>query len=117
MEKEKSDALVKKYPRLLKGLRQGRVECGDGWYDIVERTLARLDNVKTKVDPGFVIIKEKFFELRIQGRFHDDLSQQIIAEAELESHAVCDKCGASKVKSATAGDVYLSSCGCARRRL
>ncbi len=97
----------------------GRVECGDGWYGVVERALARLDNVKTKVDPGLVIIKEKFFELRIQGRFHDELSQRIIAEAELESRKICDRCGAGKVRSATAGtrDAYLSSCGCARRRI
>lgn len=76
-------SLIKKYPVLLGKLRGGRIEIPDdanGWYDILDCFLAAVQadcewlyQKDTANYPSFLIIKEKFASLNVQGtQFHVD---------------------------------------------
>jgi len=76
MKKELELKLVEKYPRLLKDyggdprvtcLAWG-MECGDGWYDVIDEALHMINQVCIKFGYEDIVvaqIKEKFGQLRI----------------------------------------------------
>lgn len=91
MTKEHVEALKAKYPELLQGLRSGEPECGDGWYALIDAALQALAvSGSTPYPNDFVIIKEKFGQLRMQG-FHDP--KGVLNAYEQQSDEICYDCG------------------------
>jgi hypothetical protein len=104
--------LVEKYPNLFKLFFSGRegdgpfwgcqswgFECGSGWKKPLEKCAARLEAEILKQpdeEKAYAVqVKEKFGGLRfyLHGNETDEMSK-IIAEAEEECSATCEKCGA-----------------------
>ena len=73
------------------------IQCGDGWYPIIEECLEAL--VASKVELMLFQIKEKFGGLRIQyqiaakNEVDIDTISSIIRIAEEKSFHICEKCG------------------------
>lgn len=94
MSPEKTEALMKDFPSLYKGLHY--FECGDGW----ERLLRRLSENITSLphepgeEPVAVQVKEKFGYLRFYMFHETDEMETMIRAAEVESSVTCEECGA-----------------------
>lgn len=95
--------LIEKYPHLWGKLRMG-FECGDGWFTLVE-TVSRVVGDRACYE-DFVIVKEKFGGLRIQG-VHGKTIQDVsyvygvISMAEAMSFHVCEICGLPGTRGGT----------------
>ena len=95
----KTKALFEKYP----GLYQGRFdppskssmcfgfECGDGWFDLIDRLSAEI----TDIDPDVRVmqVKEKFGGLRFYVDSAPDEVYELITDAEERSFSICERCG------------------------
>lgn len=105
MSPEKDTALVAKYPEIFRD-RHGDMqetamcwgfECGDGWYDIIDRLCAKLMELSKEVDPPHVPhavqVKEKYGTLRFYIDRGTDAQFDACDEAEDESEKVCEVCG------------------------
>lgn len=100
MNRELEAKLVKKYPEIFKNIYGDPkqtcmcfgIECGDGWYDLLDRTCEAL----SKIEPVPVAeqIKEKYGGLRFYVGSATDEQFQIIDAAETESYEICERCGA-----------------------
>ena len=70
------------------------IECGDGWYDLIDQVCNRLLEFK---GVEFMQVKEKFGELRIYTdglpAEYSDKVWDIIGDATEESRTVCEVCG------------------------
>lgn len=108
--------LIEKYPRILKDMYGPMkktclhfgIECADGWYFLLNKVFAQIqqhiddhccdvvsiDGKESSV-PQFVAlqIKEKFGSLRIYFSGGDDYCSSIIAFAETLSFGICENCG------------------------
>jgi len=103
MSPENTKKLYDKYPELFKGkdmpitqnLMPFGLECGDGWYKLVDEccghlaTLARLEGSW----PLFVQIKEKYGQLCLYANNITDLQDIVISYYENRSAHVCEECG------------------------
>lgn len=74
------------------------LEIGDGWYNVIEKMAAKLSMIQVKSEPIKIgQIKEKFGSLRIYLDSYDeesnDLTYEIIRDAETESGKTCELCG------------------------
>jgi len=90
------------------------IETGSGWFDLIDRTCAKIMELDTNKLVQFTQVKEKFGGLRIyfsiQGKEPewkmqsngpileivpsvDDKVQTILNEAEEESYKICELCG------------------------
>jgi len=98
MDEQKTKELVEAFPQLWGGLRGGAFECGDGWYTLIRAASDALrDRARCE---GFVIVKEKFGRLEIQGLRPvegEDYSYilGVTTMAMLVSLSTCEQCGAS----------------------
>lgn len=76
------------------------LECGNGWYDLIDRCSARIEAELMKMPEEsrqhcYVNqIKEKFGTLRYYMSSGNDTIWKIISEAEEESAHTCENCGA-----------------------
>lgn len=75
-------------------------ECGDGWYDLIDRLCSNLQfntdhNSHTGVYPQVIAtqVKEKFGGLRFHVESATDVQYAVISFAETLSGNVCDVCG------------------------
>lgn len=135
MKPEFQTELFGRYPRLFRkpGTRlhddtapidQRGIECGDGWFHIVER-LSRacekeiealvLQGITEENLPRVAQIKEKLGTLRfyVHGPLSDDLRQQINDESsdDGDSARTCERCGASrKARDGSLLNTYCDSC-------
>ena len=103
MSPEKQEELFKKYPKIFSNLKY--TECGDGWFDLIERLCAVLqneaDNVayrlsdeeKEAVQPVAAQVKEKFGGLRFYIYGGNEEMWGAIRMAEAMSHKICEDCG------------------------
>jgi hypothetical protein len=104
MKSELQDKLYEKYPELFaqkdlsmqETLMCWGIECGDGWYDLLDRVCKQIQNeIKwnkaQKVE--FVQVKEKYGGLRIYMNGGDDRIDGMIQMAESFSYMICDVCG------------------------
>jgi len=99
MKKELTEKLMFKYHDMFHDLSRGEakplirfIECGDGWYDIIERLC---DDIHA-MNPKVMQIKEKFGGLRFYCSFNSDYSDQgwkRIRKAEEEASETCEDCG------------------------
>jgi hypothetical protein len=90
------DALRERYP----WASQCSFAVGDGWRELVERTFARIDALKSSrgpEDPDLALraydVKEKYASLRIDIVPYDEEAEAIVEAAENESETICDVCG------------------------
>lgn len=70
------------------------IECGNGWYDILDEMMAKIASLNLP-DFRFSQIKEKFGTLRVYTDYFDEKAERIIVEAERKSAMTCEVCGKS----------------------
>ena len=101
MRRELQDVLFEKYPKLLRkeDLKWG-LQCGDGWYDIIDKLCAVLQHrVDTGDNQEQVVayrIKEKMGGLRFNAYVPKSLSDfalGAVTMAEAASFRICEECG------------------------
>lgn len=93
------DALITKYPDQFKNLKY--IECGDGWYDIIDRACYLIQRHiefknkkdKTIIDFYWTQIKEKFGGLRAYCYNADEFIRGAIDMAESMSYITCEVSG------------------------
>lgn len=109
MSPELDKKLCEKYPKIFVN-RNGDpketsmcwgIECGDGWYDLIDRLC---DNLQWNTDRNnrngrypqvvAVQVKEKFGDLRFYVERANDVQDAVISFVESLSHHTCDVCGA-----------------------
>lgn len=105
MNRELEQKLVNKYPNLLRYYRKDYqlplyygIECGDGWYSLIDKTLGTIQEesiVHSGSDELFVIhqIKEKFGTLRIYTPNKHERIVEAVRNAYIESLKTCVMCG------------------------
>ena len=86
MKKELQQQLKDKYPSLFrdsdhKAMRPFHIECGDGWYDLIDNICSAIMDLHPSDKVCFAQIKEKFGALRIYDC------------AEQSSMKICEDCG------------------------
>lgn len=96
------DELYNKYPKLLnKEIWCDNINCGDGWYNIIDQVCARIDHYlkyKQDVQVEFVQIKEKFGMLRMYFIGGDQYVHGVVDFAENISGVICEVCGKPGIK-------------------
>lgn len=113
MTPEKDKQLVEKYPKIFVG-RRGKpsetlmcfgFECGDGWFDLIDRLCQKLQELSDSSDNQAVAlqVKEKFGGLRFYIGTGTNEQFDAISTAENESYDLCEKCGASPAKTTRYG--------------
>jgi hypothetical protein len=124
MNKELELKLVEKYPKILfdyggdmkKTCMHWGMECCDGWYDLLDELLAKLDYISKHSGVQVVAdqIKEKFGTLRfyystiIKTDFNvepvvDKIISDVVNAAERQSAYVCEKSGKRGVTCSSVG--------------
>lgn len=113
MNKDLELKLVEKYPKILqdyggdmqKTCMHWGMECGDGWYDLLDELLAKLDYLSNISGVQVIAdqIKEKFGTLRFY--YHEvgtanspliyNIISNVVSIAEKRSEYVCEKTGKS----------------------
>ena len=85
------NTLINKYPKLLGDLAFG-IECGDGWFDLINTLCEDI----IRVDPNAIAtqVKEKFGILRFDAIAYEDEVFDLIDKAEDASEVICEECGA-----------------------
>jgi hypothetical protein len=100
MNEELELELKKKYPKTLALLNsEGRepicmfgIECGDGWYKIIDEACAKLEALEDE-EVVAAQIKEKFGSMRFYVNGGSDEAFAIVREAEDASERTCETCG------------------------
>jgi len=96
--------LMKKYPKIFRqkdlSMKETAmywgVECGPGWYNLIDTlcySLQKLTDKKGHPQVEFTQVKEKFGSLRIYTQGGSDLQWELISFAEDLSKKICEKCG------------------------
>jgi len=97
MNFKNTNYLADMYPRLYRDLGADPknscmafgFECGDGWFDIINRLSAKLEPLGVIASQ----VKEKYGTLRFYVHSATDEAWDLIDEAELESSVTCEVCG------------------------
>lgn len=97
MKEELEHKLIIKYPNLFKGMTRPLteslmafgIECGDGWYNILDELFSELN----KHDVQLMQVKEKFGGLRVYLNGGSDEVYNLIDKAEEKSFKTCESCG------------------------
>jgi hypothetical protein len=131
MKLELQAELACRYPRLFRkpgpsdletSLDKWGVECGDGWFGLIDRIAGACESEIEKLAlqglpaehwPRVVQIKEKIGSLRfyVRPQVSAGLREQIQTEAYEESRRTCEQCGAAKDLGPEMGGQTLCS-GC-----
>lgn len=95
--------LVKKYPKLFKHCYP---ECDKGWLSLINSLCSQLQydidhNKQPQIE--FSQIKEKFGQLRLYTRGHNDYQDGMITLIERLSETICMSCGSNKDVKQTEG--------------
>lgn len=103
MKEELQNKLKEKHPNILSDI---YIECGDGWYDLIENACNLIGHYlfynKNVPKVKATQIKEKFGVLRFYVDGGDSYTEGIIRMAETYSHHVCEECGEKgKTRSGT----------------
>jgi len=105
MSPELEQKLVEKYPKLFSSQQFWGVECGDGWYDLLDYLCGAIkehtyDSDELTVDQ----VKEKFGRLRFYLSREDDVLHGMVSMAEYMSGHTCEMCG---VRGKTRGGSWM----------
>ena len=120
MKEELENKLYEKFPTIFaeKDLPPSQtcmtrgLECGDGWYAIVNCVCIKIQhmvNMKKAPQVVFIQVKEKNGYLAIHYRGGNDKVRVLIEFADLLSQSTCEICGATK-------NVLIRDCGCLQSR-
>jgi len=104
MTRDKEEILIKKYPKLFVDTNKPPtqsamcfgMECGDGWYDLIDETCLKIQKVLKGRELRFTQVKEKFGGLRIYTYPYIEKVEEIIWKAEEESLRTCENCGSKE---------------------
>lgn len=99
MTQAEEDYFKKRYPHLFKDMDgdpyrtcMGRgIECGDGWFDILDKLCAAITSIDKKA--YFSQIKEKYGILTIYMDDASDATEALVGLAEQQSEKTCEICG------------------------
>ena len=121
MTPELDKKICEKYPKIFCD-RQGGVkktlicfglECGDGWYEIIDKLCASIQAHVDELGCDQVVakqVKEKFGGLRFYVGGADDVVYQAIGAAEEQSFKVCEDCGLKEgVTTSSQGGYWIRS--------
>lgn len=97
MSPDLEETLFNRYPKIF-SLRRP-FECGDGWFDLIDRLCARiqfhLDKNPVLAQVEALQVKEKFGGLRFYTNLADNDVASFIGEAEDESMDICEVCSST----------------------
>ena len=101
MNEELQQKLEKRYPQFFNkrqstGMQMLGIECGDGWYELIDSLCNTLSRMTLHEDFGFTQIKEKFGALRIYVTESNDEVNDLLEHAEVASMGICENCGSSE---------------------
>src|SRR5579863_4110842 len=93
--------LIFKYPSLLNSLGNKYIECGNGWYDIIDILCNELQKYP---EVRVLQIKQKFWELRVylHGQIDATISDAIgvlLRAAEEAASITCERCAGPLVNN------------------
>jgi len=97
MRKELTNKLIEAYPDMFQEPHRGplkrtfHIECGDGWFDILQRLCEDIHAMRPKV----LQIKEKFGGLRFYAENLNEKQEKLVEIYEELSYKTCQKCGNS----------------------
>lgn len=102
MKQELDDELAAKYPKIFATVKH--TECGDGWYQIIDRLCANIQshtdwwNTNRVFHPVVEQVmveqcKEKFGTLRFYYEGGDEYINGLVTMAEAMSEVTCEVCG------------------------
>ena len=95
---KKHEKIINPDPTLQHNLMHWGFECGDGWLEIIDTALSKMETLDLPYDFEIFQIKEKFGQLKIytsgnvDERTYEKL-RHIIDEAEMKSSVTCERCG------------------------
>ena len=121
MNQDKEDKLYNKYPEMLAGMKMGPedsclsfgIECGDGWYNLVDYLLSAIHERQPEVK--IEQIKEKFGSLRVYIDSGSGDVFDLIDAAEAISARTCELCG--EPGETTRGPWIVTRCDKCRSKL
>lgn len=98
MDEKLEHKLIIKYPKLFKGIAKPLtqnlmgfgIECGDGWFDILDELFLELSKYE---GIELMQVKEKFGGLRVYINGGSDEVYNLIDKAEEKSFKICEMCG------------------------
>jgi len=104
MKPELQKKLLEKYPKIFvqKSLPPSQslmcfgIECGDGWFNLIDRLCAYLQwgiDKEDELQIEAVQVKEKFGGLRFYIGGASDKQHEVISFAEYLSNSICEWCG------------------------
>ena len=93
MNRDLTQKLVDKYPKLFSNGQFWGFECGDGWYDILDYLCGSITSYGNVDDVLVDQAKEKFGQLRFYVTGGDDKVDGMIWMAEHMSGHTCEVCG------------------------
>lgn len=94
MNEKNTNTLLTTYPKLYKDM--SHFECGDGWFDLLNRLSCELENLIIEdIEPSFIVdqVKEKLGGLRFYVTGATSEMLNLIEEACKESYFICETCG------------------------
>ena len=111
MKQELEQKLTQKYPSIFaqtdlpptQSLMCFGLECGDGWYSLIDFLCKRLVSMNKENDCQAVQVKEKYGGLCFYVVSATEEQWDIIQEIEALSYYVCEKCGSMDNVQQTGG--------------
>lgn len=110
------EKLYKKYPKIFRQRNLSitdtamcfGIECGDGWYDLIDILCFLLQNSVKNNHPQVeaVQVKEKFGGLRFYADNCDEYQEGLIKFAEYFSNKICEFCGTTKNVGTTKNYIF-----------
>ena len=95
MSPELEKELIDKYPKLFSSKHFWGIQCGDGWYDIIDHLCCAIKEYTYDSDEELTVgeVKEKFGHLRFYLSKEDAVIHGMILLAEYISGRTCEVCG------------------------
>ncbi len=126
MNKELQNKLYNKYPKIFrqKNLPMTQtcmcwgLECGDGWYDILDRLCEKIQNYVDATGCSQVEasqVKEKFGTLRFYTHGGDETTEKFVDEVVEETYNICELCGSKEDIQPTTGWIQYLCSGCRKK--
>lgn len=99
MDNEKTRSLIEKYPTIFPANDKFYIECGNGWYDLLDVLCSSIQSHINRIvssessQIAVLQIKEKFGGLRFYANGGDEITDAYVYLAERMSYKICEQCG------------------------
>lgn len=116
MSPEHTKYLFETYPNLYRLRNDPRqpisygFECGDGWFDIIDRLSDQLEKTDVRLSSPAVQIKQKFGQLRFYLQNASTADMNRTWEAQLECDRTCEVCGAQPALNTAVRGYWQVNC-------